>query len=928
MESEQPLHKVVIATSTPLGYQTLKVRESVSEVGIFLEKSHEIPQFLNSLNFFENYRVIYREEIHPLPIKADATKVILITKKIPDTSKLSYHPLKEGDAISRETLIKILHNLGYERVDYVEKSREYSVRGGIVDLFPETEEHPVRIELMGDEVLSIRIFREDTQRTLKKVRTLLIPGEGYTPGITILLTEHRKDMNIEPLPPIYRDFNELIADMHNFITKGYTTLFYTVEKERGKRYMEILPSRIEIGLIEEGFVDHKNRIAVFTELMLFPIYRKKRKTKHSRTEIQRTFQKGEYVVHLDYGIARFDGLIRCKAFGKEYDCARLVFQDGILDVPTHNLYLVERFNVDRPQIALSSLSKETWRKRKLRIQLKAYKLAREILQIHAERKRTRKKPYRPVPEIEERIALDFPYIETEDQKRAIEDVLKDLSSEYLMDRLIAGDVGFGKTEVALRACARVVANSRQVLILVPTTPLALQHYNLFKKRLEKYGINVCMVSRLVKKRELAEIKEKVALGLCDIVISTHYVLRGDFPFRDLGLLIIDEEHKFGVKDKELLRKKYPGIDTLRLTATPIPRTLNMSLGKIYDLSIIETPPIGREEVETYVGPIDKNIIKEAISYELQRGGKVFYIHNRIHDLSRIAERLRRLLPDVKLRVAHGKLPSSKLEEILTDFYGGETQVLLSTAIMESGVDFPMANTIIVENAHLFGLSDLHQLRGRVGRGNRKGYAYFLVPQKISKNALKRLETIKRYHHLGAGFQIALKDMEIRGAGNLLGKEQHGFIETIGPSMFFKLLEMAISEIEGKKRKEVELKFNTPAFIPESYIEDDTTRVGFYTQISEAQDIEKLEDIALELKDRFGELPEELKTFIYGVKLKVLFAQNTTIQGITVDRENVLIMVEKGNKLKLRRLEPESVLNLFLEINDNVLKKDHDSQNTR
>ena len=926
MESEETFTRLKIPSSTPLGYQTLKVKESISELGIYLQKDLIIPTFLDSLNFFEGFKVIKKESLHLLPIKTINTKVVIVTRKLPDFSKpgSGYRALAIGDILRRQMLLDTLESMGYERVDYVEKPGEYSVRGGIVDIYPETEAHPIRIEFMGDEILSIRVFREDTQKTIKKIDKIFIPGNIFAPEITLIEVEEKKEDFVKPLPPIYRDFKELVAAMHNFVSRGYHVFFYTVEKERAKRYAEFLPSYIEVGLVEEGFVDYKSKKAVFTELMLFPLYRKKRKTKHSRTEIQRTFQKGEYVVHLDYGIAKFDGLVRCKAFGKEYDCARLVFQDGILDVPSYNLHLVERFNVDSPKVNLSYLSKDTWKRRKLRIELRAYKLAREILQIHARRKKIRKKPYKPVPEIEGHIALDFPYLETEDQKKAIKEVLNDLSSEHLMDRLIAGDVGFGKTEVAIRACARVVANSKQVLILVPTTPLALQHYNLFKKRLEKYGINVCMASRFVKKRELSLIKEKVKNGICDILISTHYVLRNDFYFKNLGLLIIDEEHKFGVKDKELLRKKYPHIDTLRLTATPIPRTLNMSLGKIYDLSIIETPPIGREEVETYVGIIDEDVIKKAISFELERGGKVFYIHNRIHDLPEIAKRLQRLLPHVKLSVAHGKLPSTALERILTDFYTGETEVLLSTAIMEAGVDFPMANTIIVENAHLFGLSDLHQLRGRVGRSDKKGYAYFLVPKRISREALKRLDILKRYHHLGAGFQIALKDLELRGAGNLLGKEQHGFIETIGPSMFFKLLEMAISELEGKKYREIELRYNVPAFIPESYIKDDTTRVGFYNQISEAKDIERLNEIKEELKDRFGRLPCELETFIYGMKLKVLFGQQPMVQEIVIEKDGVKIVTDKRETLTFRKLSPKNLLNLFLEITEDTLKQNHDS----
>ncbi len=914
MESDSEFQRITLPLLVPAGYLILRIVNNIKELG-FIKKGSLSSSVVESLTYFDNFSVFTCKNQIRLPIKTPDNRVLIVLDNYThkEIQGLSYEIIKTGSTFKMEHLLKMLVDLDYTHVDYVEKAGEFSKRGGILDIFPYTEPHPVRLEFFGDRVEGIRIFREDTQKTIRKINSLYIPGNTSKPQIVEFIPEEKTVSYVKPLPLRYADFKELISAMNHYITKGYRVLFYTIERERGKRYSEILPAEIHIGLIEEGFVDEEQKIAVFTELMLFPLYRKRRKVRHTRTEIKRTFQKGEYVVHLDYGIARFDGLIRCRAFGKEYDCARLIFRDGYLDVPTHNFHLIERFNIDRENVHLSYLSRETWKKRRLRIEIKAYKLARDILKIHAQRKKLTKKPYPPVSEIEERIALDFPYIETEDQKRAIEDVLRDLESPNLMDRLIAGDVGFGKTEVAIRACARVVANSRQVLLLVPTTPLALQHYNLFKKRLEKYGISVRMASRFASRKELERIAREVKEGKCDILISTHYVLRREIEFKNLGLLIIDEEHKFGVKDKEILRKKYPAIDTLRLTATPIPRTLNMSLGKIYDLSIIETPPLGREAVKTYVGPVDEKIIKEAILFELNRGGKVFYIHNRIHDIHRVEERLKKLLPEIKIQVAHGRLSPLKLEKILMDFYTGDTDVLLSTAIMETGVDFPRANTIIIENAHLFGLADLHQLRGRVGRGDTEGYAYFLVPRKISKNALKRLDTIKRYHHLGAGFQIALKDMEIRGAGNLLGKEQHGFIETVGPSMFFKLLEMAISELEGKKHREIDLMFSEKAYIPESYIEDDTTRIGFYTQLSEAKSLKDLEKISMELKDRFGPLPDELQEFLYGMSLKILFREHTDVIFINVSKNNVTLKSPRQGTLTLSKLTPEKLLNLYLEI---------------
>lgn len=916
MESDPPYRQVILPLLTPLGYQTLQLVDSIEELGII--KSDLLDKnLIDSFKYFPNFRVFKCTNRLTLPIKTQNTNILILADVYSDDElkSLSYEILKPNSTFNRDKLLKILIELHYEHVKYVEKPGEFSKRGGILDIFPFAEPHPVRLEFFGDEIVEIRTFREDTQKTIKKIKHLYIPGKGYQPHITKFTLKEKRVPAIKYLPLHYRDFKELITAMNFYLTKGYKVAFYTIEKERGKRYKEILPSEVKIGLIEEGFVDELNKIAVFTELMLFPIYRKKRKVQHPRTELKRTFQKGEYVIHIDYGVAQFNGLIRCNAFGKEYDCVRLKFNDGYLDVPTHNLYLIERFNVDRENVKLSSLSNDRWRKRKLQIEARTFKLAREILHIHAKRKKLKKEPYKPVPEIEERIALDFTYIETEDQKKAIEEVLKDLEKNTLMDRLIAGDVGFGKTEVAIRACARVVANSRQVLLLVPTTPLALQHYHLFKKRFEKYGFTVKMASRFTKQSELKSIMKEVKEGLCDILVSTHYVLRREMMFKNLGLLIIDEEHKFGVKDKELLRKKYPSIDTLRLTATPIPRTLNMSLGKIYDLSIITTPPMGREEVETYVGPIEESVIKKAIQFEIKRGGKVFYIHNRIQNLPQIEKRLNKLVPNVKIQVAHGKLSSSKLEKILTDFYTGDTEVLLSTAIMESGVDFPKANTIIIENAQLFGLADLHQLRGRVGRGKEKGFAYFLVPKRISKNAIKRLNTIKRYYHLGVGFQLALKDMEIRGAGNLLGKEQHGFIETIGPSMFFKLLEMSMDELEGKKKREIELLFSVKAFIPKTYIDDDTTRIGFYTQISEAKGIKELNDIISELKDRFGPLPLELEEFLYGIRLKILFREHTHVSIIKINENNVTLRTNDKNEITISKLDPKKVLNLYMELSE-------------
>lgn len=899
----------------PSGFKSL-VLKLISEgdgYTIFIGESVEkMEEEINSLKIGKVRALHWKKERNisilkpPLLLLIDSEDDL--GRLLEEVRSVEFLEFKVGKEIERDRFISKLIEMGYERVGYVESPGEFAVRGGILDIFPYGFLLPIRIEFWGDSVDSIREFDPYTQRSLGNISDIYFPIKGNKKNEDIkyrVLKEEPIDtgLNVFPHYP-YSGSMELLKDeLERLRDEGYRLVFLSDKNWRRERIVEFFPFDVMEGLLYEGFIWEDEKIAVFSEGEL-SLRRKVKRHKirlGERVEDITELNPGDYVVHVDFGIAKYEGLKAEEVLGVKQDFLVLRYRDGRVYVPVYNLSKVQRFTgSDDFEPPLSSLSSSRWQLRKERVKRDLLRYAEELINLHALRKIKRGYAFSPDTVWQKEMEAIFPYEETEDQRKAIEDVKRDMESDKVMDRLIAGEVGFGKTEVALRASFKAVMDGKQVVILVPTTILALQHFRTFRERLRDFPIRVEMVSRLVDKRKLKETLAELKEGKVDIVIGTHRLLKEDVDFKDLGLLIIDEEHRFGVLDKEKLRKKYPTVDTLRMTATPIPRTLYAALGKIYDISLILTPPFGREEVETIVIPYDEEVIREAIRREIDRGGQVFYIYNRVSGIEKIREKLERMFPMLRIKVGHGRMRKRELEDVFIEFLEGKVDVLVATSIIESGVDFPRANTLIVEGAHLFGLAELHQLRGRVGRSNVKAYAYFLIPKKMNTNARRRLQALATFHHLGSGLKLALKDLEIRGAGNLLGKEQHGHINQIGYELFFELLEEAINELTGREKEiepEVVVK-GVDAYIPEDYIEEADVRVKFYRKFSTVRNTEELLDAVYELRDRFGPLPPEVKELIL-ISMARLWGKKERVEKIEW-RSDTVRVTKEGRERTLRK----------------------------
>lgn len=592
--------------------------------------------------------------------------------------------------------------------------------------------------------------------------------------------------------------------------------------------------------------------------------------------------EGDYVVHQEHGIGKFQGLQTLQVDNLPHDCVSLIYDGGDkLFVPVENLEILSRYGGEDSIVALDKLGSSAWQHRKARVKKRLEDIAEHLIALAAERALRVGEVFQPSEGLYNEFSARFPYNETEDQERAILEVLQDLESGRPMDRLICGDVGFGKTEVALRAAFVVASAGKQVAIITPTTLLCRQHYQNFQKRFEGFGLKVAQLSRLVSAKEASEIKEGLEKGHIDLVVGTHALFAQSTHFKNLGLVIVDEEQHFGVKQKEKLKDLQKDVHVLTLTATPIPRTLQMSLSGVRDMSIIATPPIDRLAVRTFVMPFDEIVMREALTREFNRGGQVFYVCPRIEDLETIREKLRALMPEAKVAVAHGQLAPTILEKIMNDFYDRHYSILLSTNIIESGLDIPAVNTIIIHRSDLFGLAQLYQLRGRVGRSKTRGYAYLTIPDVITPTAQKRLEVMQTLDTLGAGFQLASHDMDIRGAGNLLGQQQSGHIREVGVELYQQMLQDAVETGRHKSTDLVaqstavwtpQIHLGLPILIPEEYVADLSTRLTLYRRLSHLENKEEIEAFTLELLDRFGVLPEEVKNLLSVLRLKQLCRQ--------------------------------------------------------
>lgn len=719
-------------------------------------------------------------------------------------------------------------------------------------------------------------------------------------------------------PPFNKNFELLAANLLDHQQKGFYNFIAAEQPRQVERlhgiFEEIHPElkfqSLEFSL-RQGFVDFQSKIVCYTDHQIFERYHRYRsKEKFSKSkaltfrELQ-AMQPGDFVTHIDYGIGKFAGLEKKEVNGREQEAIRLVFRDDdILTLSIHALHKISKYSGKDGAIpSISKLGSGEWDSKKAKVKKKVKDIAKELIDLYAKRKTAPGFAFSPDGFLQAELESSFLYEDTPDQAKATEDVKKDMQSPHPMDRLVCGDVGFGKTEVAVRAAFKAVSEGKQVAVLVPTTILAMQHHRTFAERLKNFPVKIEHVSRFKTDKEIKEILEGVKEGTVNLIIGTHRVVSKDVVFKDLGLLIIDEEQKFGVKTKDRLKELKVNVDVLTLTATPIPRTLHFSLMGARDLSIISTPPPNRQPVTTELHTFDEVIIRDAVSKELRRGGQVFFVHNKVSDIEQVANIIFKLVPDSRIGIAHGQMDGDKLEKVMVKFIEGEYDVLVSTNIIESGLDIPNANTIIIHNAHLFGLSDLHQMRGRVGRSNKKAYCYLLTPPSsvLSSDSRKRLSALEEFSELGDGFKVAMRDLDIRGAGNLLGAEQSGFITDLGFDTYHKILDEAIQELKETVFKELfaeelseKAKLLVPdcvietdleILIPDDYVNSTTERLQLYSILDSLKSEAELEAFTQSLKDRFGQYPASVDELINTVRLRWL-GEELGFEKLTLKNEKL------------------------------------------
>jgi len=731
-----------------------------------------------------------------------------------------------------------------------------------------------------------------------------------------LQREMKAVLSSKTSPPETSPFSILLKNLHHWQEKGMGVFIvshtqgqaerlrellsrYGVEPrlEKTKRFREALDQSekslaLLVGSLSSGFQNPREGWVILTEEEIFGQRRRLPEGKVRSSITSASWQRGgptlssfrelredDLVVHIDYGIGRYRGLKHLKIWGVSNDYLLLEYQDGDkLYVPVDRLNLIQRYiGGDGNPPRLDKLGSHSWERAKKRAKAAVAEMVKDLLDLYATRQVFEGFKFPPLDQFYKEFEAIFEYEETPDQIQAIEEVMKDMGNPKPMDRLICGDVGYGKTEVAIRAAYRAVMNGKQVAILVPTTVLAQQHHQTFCERFETYPVVIEVLSRFKSPREQREILQRLKEGKVDIVIGTHRLLQKDVSFRDLGLVVIDEEHRFGVSHKEKLKQMRKLVDVMTLTATPIPRTLQMAVSGIRDLSLIQTPPENRLSIRTFVIRYDDEVIREAIQREFDRGGQVFFVHHRVQNIHAVANHLKRLIPEASLAIAHGQMREKELEKVMLQFVRKEINLLVCTSIIESGLDIPTANTILIHHAERFGLADLYQIRGRVGRGSHQAYAYLIIPGDLtlSKDAMRRLRAIQELSELGSGFRLAIQDLEIRGAGNLLGPSQSGHIAAVGFEFYTQLMEKAVKELKGEEVIEEitpEIHFHLPAFIPEAYVEDPGERLSLYRRLSFSRSDEEVEMIREELVDRFGKIPKEVDHLLDVIKVKILLTR--------------------------------------------------------
>jgi transcription-repair coupling factor (superfamily II helicase) len=968
-------------------------------------------------------RIDALDSLIDMPDGAEVAPVVVVSavalsEKVPDP-ELRPHgfTLRKGDLMDLDETAMDLVAAGYERVDQVEDRGSFAIRGGLLDVFPATEDRAVRVDLFGDEIESLRWFSTFTQRSLgdateveispaaelaQEHRELaeiaaledaserpdiaeLLPVESFRPFLSLVpaeaelllageeeitpaLHDHWQDVcaafhdtdahqlyepsekieaelrrrsrirlsSVDQDQPFQfraqaaevaaRGVKEAEPELEKLTRSGYTTVVAWARRGEGERaaynlgrlkveWMDNDPTHREYsGLLrfanarlQHGFIAPQFKLAVIPEHRLFRRRRAAEKPDRARRRgVLRSFadlRTGDIVVHEDHGIARFAGFDTKTVAGITRDYLYLEYagSDKVF-VPVDQLAKISRFVGGGTHPPLSKLGGTRWETIKSRARRAAQELAGELLNLYAERKRREGFAFAADSEWQREFEDAFPYTETPDQRDAIEFVKADMEAPRPMDRLICGDVGYGKTEVALRAAFKAAQDGKQVMLLVPTTILAQQHYGTFTERLKDYPVTIEHVSRFRPAAVQKEAIARFAEGKADILIGTHRLLSRDVRPKDLGLLIVDEEQRFGVKQKELLRQLKLRVDVIAMSATPIPRTLQMSMAGVRDISVIETPPEGRRPVKTYVGEYDEELVKQAILREHGRGGQAFFLHNRVESIDETAERLRALCPGVRFAVAHGQMEPEQLERKMLSFLRGDADVLVSTSIIESGIDIPQANTLIVERADTFGLAQLYQIRGRVGRSRERAYAYLLYPSAaaLTTEAANRLSALSDYTELGAGFKIAMRDLELRGAGNLLGDEQSGHVAALGFELYMQMLDEAVAALEeaggpDEDWEPVRLDVNVDAYVPADYVPYEQAKVDVHRRIAASREVADLALLRDELEDRFGELPEPLSNLIALQQARIKLGQ----AGATA-------VTFRGDRLAVTPVELDSV----------------------
>jgi transcription-repair coupling factor (superfamily II helicase) len=911
---------------------------------------------------------------------AEAIFEKVVTKKELDKNTLK---LSVEDKFSIDFINETLFEYNFKRVDFVTEPGEFSVRGGIIDVFSFSNDNPYRIEFFGNEIDSIRSFDVETQLSIEKLKKIsIIPNvenkflqenrESFLDYInekTVLViqntellgqqldklfdkaneafeklskdiqhappedlflnqkqflkraldfsvielhanavfkTDKKVEFHIQPQPSFNKQFDLLLNNLGENHFNGYKNYLCCSNENQASRFHDIFEDidtensesvrkqyKTMVLPLFEGFIDEENQIACYTDHQIFERYHKfsikngySKKQTITLKELT-SLSVGDYVTHIDHGIGKFGGLQKIQVEGKTQEAIKLVYADNdIVYVSIHSLHKISKYNgKDGVPPKIYKLGSNAWKTLKQKTKARVKHIAFNLIQLYAKRRLDKGFQFAPDSYLQKELESSFIYEDTPDQITATADVKADMENERPMDRLVCGDVGFGKTEVAIRAAFKAVDNGKQVAILVPTTILAYQHFRTFSERLKDMPVTVSYLNRFRTAKQKADTLQKLQEGKVDILIGTHQLVNKNVVFKDLGLLIIDEEQKFGVNVKDKLKTIATNVDTLTLTATPIPRTLQFSLMAARDLSVITTPPPNRYPIETHVIRFNEEAIRDAISYEIQRGGQVFFVNNRIENIKEVAGMIQRLVPGAKVGIGHGQMEGKKLEELMLAFMEGEFDVLVATTIIESGLDVPNANTIFINNANNFGLSDLHQMRGRVGRSNKKAFCYFITPpySMMTGEAQKRITALEQFSELGSGFNIAMKDLEIRGAGDLLGGEQSGFINEIGFDTYQKIMNEAIDELKENEFKDLyqeENDIETKEFVkdiqidtdfellfPDEYINNITERLNLYNELSQIKDEATLQQFEQKLIDRFGALPKPAIALLNSVRIK-------------------------------------------------------------